>query len=225
MAEQQGLEQARKGGFQMTPRAYRLFQSKLLTRIFEQMQASRSGRHQGPIVGAGAVELSQTKPYEFGDSVTHMDIPASFTNAAAAQRAGVTRAPEARRHRHPQDAQQPALRLGGAARHVRQHALRGAVHQRQAHGPGAGRPDPQRVPGDYLQFIEMYTFARPRHLSEIAELMPKPVTLYDPVVRLRADMSDPNISEMQIPPHFTTSSTGCSWRASSWRRRTRPTAR
>jgi hypothetical protein len=29
----------------MTPRAYRLFQSKLLTRPFEQMQASRSGRH------------------------------------------------------------------------------------------------------------------------------------------------------------------------------------
>jgi uncharacterized protein with von Willebrand factor type A (vWA) domain len=29
------------------------------------------------------------------------------------------------------------------------------------------------------------------------------VTIYDPVVRLRADMSDPNISEMQIPPHFT----------------------
>src|SRR5262249_60367944 len=54
LAEQQGLEQARQGGFQMTPRAYRLFQSKLLTRIFEQLQASRSGRHQGPIVGEGA---------------------------------------------------------------------------------------------------------------------------------------------------------------------------
>src|SRR5262249_59445671 len=68
MAEQQGLEQDRRG-FQMTPRAYRLFQSKLLTRIFEQMQASRSGRHQGPVVGEGATELQQTKTYEFGDSV------------------------------------------------------------------------------------------------------------------------------------------------------------
>ena len=33
--------------------------------------------------------------------------------------------------------------------------------------------------------------------------MPQPVTLYDPFVRLSADMSNPNISEMQIPPHFT----------------------
>src|SRR6266567_7426720 len=58
-------------------------------------------------------------------------------------------------------------------------------------------------PGDYLQFVEMYTFARPRHVSEIPELMPKPVTVYDPVVRFFVDMSDPNISEMDIPPHFT----------------------
>src|SRR5919202_1827479 len=33
MAEQQGLEQGKKGGFRLTPKAYRLFQSKLLTRI------------------------------------------------------------------------------------------------------------------------------------------------------------------------------------------------
>jgi len=29
------------------------------------------------------------------------------------------------------------------------------------------------------------------------------VTIYDPIVRLRADMSDPRVSEMQIPAHFT----------------------
>jgi uncharacterized protein with von Willebrand factor type A (vWA) domain len=53
LAEQQGLEQAQNGNFRMTPKAYRLFQSKLLTRIFEQLSASRSGRHQGPILGEG----------------------------------------------------------------------------------------------------------------------------------------------------------------------------
>src|SRR5438132_10976642 len=74
MAEEQGMEQTRSG-FQMTPRAFRLFQSKLLVQIFEQLQASRSGRHSGPIIGEGAVEMQQTKPYEFGDSVAQMDIP------------------------------------------------------------------------------------------------------------------------------------------------------
>jgi uncharacterized protein with von Willebrand factor type A (vWA) domain len=58
-------------------------------------------------------------------------------------------------------------------------------------------------PGDFLQFIEMFTFAKPRHVSEVPALMPKPVTIFDYVVRLKADMSDPNISELQLPPHFT----------------------
>lgn len=61
----------------------------------------------------------------------------------------------------------------------------------------------REYPGDFLQFIEMYTFAKPRHISEIPALMPKPVTIYNSIVRRRADMSDPNISEFDVPPHFT----------------------
>ena len=38
--ERQGLEEGNKG-FQLTPKAYRLFQSKLLTQIFDELQASR----------------------------------------------------------------------------------------------------------------------------------------------------------------------------------------
>src|SRR5207253_430942 len=70
MAERQGLERDGGGkGFRLTPKAYRLFQGRLLERIFSDLKASRSGRHQGPIVGEGAVEMSQTKQYEFGDSL------------------------------------------------------------------------------------------------------------------------------------------------------------
>jgi uncharacterized protein with von Willebrand factor type A (vWA) domain len=58
-------------------------------------------------------------------------------------------------------------------------------------------------PGDFLQFIEMYTFAKPRHVSEVAGLMPKPVTIYNPRVRLKYDMSKPKTAEMMIHPHFT----------------------
>ena len=39
--------------------------------------------------------------------------------------------------------------------------------------------------------------------SEVAELMYKPVTVSDWQVALKADMSDPDISEWQLPPHFT----------------------
>ncbi|MCH8839505.1 MAG: hypothetical protein IH831_02270, partial [Planctomycetes bacterium] len=53
------------------------------------------------------------------------------------------------------------------------------------------------------QFVEMFSVAKPVERGSIVELMPKPVTLFDPVVRLRADMSRDDISEHQIPPHFT----------------------
>jgi uncharacterized protein with von Willebrand factor type A (vWA) domain len=202
MAERQGLEEG-KQGFQMTPKAYRLFQSRLLTQIFDQLQASRSGRHQGPVVGEGATEMQQTKPYEFGDSVTHMDIPASMVNAMLRGGPGlpIPLKPEDieihRTRNNPKCATAVLLDMSGSMRYEGQYvnvkrmglALDGLIRS--------------EYPGDFLQFIEMYTFAKPRHVSEIAALMPKPVTVYDPVVWLRADMSDPKISELQIPPHFT----------------------
>ena len=80
MAEQQGLEQ-KAGSFRMTPKAYRLFQGKLLEKLFSQLAPSRTGRHQGPVVGEGAVELQHTKQYEFGDSIANLDIPGTFINA------------------------------------------------------------------------------------------------------------------------------------------------
>jgi uncharacterized protein with von Willebrand factor type A (vWA) domain len=208
LAEQQGLEKSRgSAGFQMTPKAYRLFQSKLLTHIFEQLQASRSGRHQGPIIGEGAVEMQQTKPYEFGDTVTHMDIPSTFVNALL--RAGrpedgqtlLRLLPEDivihKTRNNPKCATVVLLDMSGSMRYEGQYvnvkrmglALDGLIKS--------------EYPGDFLQFVEMYTVARPRHVSEVAGLLPKPVTIYDPVVRLRVDMSNPKITELDLPPHFT----------------------
>ncbi|HEV3116674.1 MAG TPA: hypothetical protein VGY58_06450, partial [Gemmataceae bacterium] len=202
LAEQQGLEEGKRG-FQLSPKAYRLFQSKLLMRIFSVLQASRSGRHQGPIVGEGATEMQQTKSYEFGDSVAHMDIPASMVNAMLRNGPGVPvrMKPEDieihRTRNTPKCATAVLLDMSGSMRYGGQYvnvkrmglALDGLIRS--------------EYPGDFLQFIEMYTFAKPRHISEIATLMPKPVTLYDPIVQYRIDMSKPDVSEVLVPPHFT----------------------
>ena len=202
LAEQQGMEKTRSG-FQMTPKAFRLFQSKLLTQIFEQLQASRSGRHQGPVVGEGAVEMQQTKGYEFGDSVTHMDIPSSFVNALLRAGPGLPlrMKPEDlvihKTRNNPKCATVVLLDMSGSMRYE---AMYVNVKRMGLALDGLIRSE---YPGDFLQFIEMYTVAKPRHISEVAGLMPKPVTIYDPVVRLRVDMSNPKITELDLPPHFT----------------------
>lgn len=208
MAEQQGLEKTQRG-YQLTPQAYRLFQGKLLERIFSQLQASRSGRHQGPIVGEGAVELQTTKPYEFGDSITQMDMPQSLINALLRTTAERIAAPGTplrltgddivihRTKNNPKCATAVLMDMSGSMRQGGQYvnvkrmalALDGLIRK--------------EYPGDFLQFLEMYSIAKPVAAGDVAGLLPKPVTIFDPVVRLRADMSREEISESDLPPHFT----------------------
>jgi uncharacterized protein with von Willebrand factor type A (vWA) domain len=202
LAEQQGLAHE-QGVFQLTPQAYKIFQGKLLSRIFSDLEPSRSGRHQGPVVGEGAVELPQTRPYEFGDSMAQMDIPQSFINALVRDNAGLPLRLETRdievhpTRNNPKCATAVIMDMSGSMRYDGQYinvkrmalALDGLIHS--------------EYPGDQLQFIEMYTFARPCQRAEIVELLPKPVTITDPVVRFKVDMSQADVSEYQLPPHFT----------------------
>lgn len=203
MAERQGLDRSESGAFRLTPKAYKTFQAKLLDKIFSNLQASRSGRHTGRIVGDGSVELPTTKAYEFGDSIANLDIVQSVMNA-------MLRRPNERPVRlrsddleifktrnTPKCATMVIMDMSGSMRYDGQYmnvkrmalALQGLISS--------------EYPGDFLRFIEMYTFAKLRPAGEIIDMMPKPVTIHKPVVRLKADMSDQRITEMEIPPHFT----------------------
>src|SRR5690606_29308864 len=82
-AEAQGVEENGGEGYRLSPKAYRLFQSKVLQEIFSDLEASRSGRHSGPVLGEGAVESPKTRPYEFGDSPANMDVAQTVINAVA----------------------------------------------------------------------------------------------------------------------------------------------
>ncbi|TWT33955.1 hypothetical protein KOR34_37910 [Posidoniimonas corsicana] len=202
MAEQQGLQQS-ADGYQLTPKAQRLFQGKLLEKLFSELTASRTGRHQGPIVGEGSVEMQRTRAYEYGDSVANLDITGSLTNAILREGPGLPiRLKQDDLEVHytrntPKAATCVIMDMSGSMRYDGQYinvkrmalALDGLIRS--------------EYPGDFLQFIEMYSFAKPRRLGEVVKLMPKPVTIHDPWVRLRADMSDPDISESMVPPHFT----------------------
>jgi len=202
LAERQGLSQE-NGAFQLTPQAYKLFQGKLLERIFSQLQPSRTGRHPGPVLGDGAVEQQQTKGYEFGDSITHMDIPQTMINAMLR---GGTELPLRlktedivvhRTRNTPKCATVVVMDMSGSMRYDGQY-----INVKRM-GLAMNALIRREYPGDYLHFIEMYTFAKPRAGGEIIELLPKPVTISEPIVQFRVDMSRDDISEFQIPPHFT----------------------
>ncbi len=200
--EGQGLAN-QQGRIQLSPKAYKLFQGRLLQTIFSNLQASRSGRHQGPINGEGVVEMQRTKPYEFGDSVSQMDIPATLINAMLRQ--GDTRPLRLQQrdieiHRsrnNPKCATVVLMDMSGSMRYDGQYinvkrmalALNGLITT--------------EYPGDFLRFVELHTFAKVVPAGDLITLMPKIPTITNPVVRLRADMSREDVSEMHIPPHFT----------------------
>jgi uncharacterized protein with von Willebrand factor type A (vWA) domain len=202
MAEQQGLERGPEG-YHLTPQAYKIFQGRLLERIFANLEPSRTGRHQGPIVGEGAVEMQRTKQYEFGDSIANMDMPGSITNALIRSGPGLPvriKQEDIEIHRTrntPKCATVLLLDMSGSMRYG---GLYVQVKRMALALDGLIR---REYPGDYLQFIDMHTFAKPLARGDIATMMPKPVTIFDPYVRLRVDMSREDVSEYYIPPHFT----------------------
>ncbi|MBL6724497.1 MAG: hypothetical protein ISQ09_05390 [Rubripirellula sp.] len=204
-AERQGLEKEKGagGGYRLTPQAYKIFQGKLLERLFSQLSPSKHGRHDVNLTGEGSVELQSTSPYEFGDSLAHLDLTQSVINSLIRQGGErplnfVSSDMEVYQTRHqPKCATCVIMDMSGSMRYDGQYvnvkrmalALQGLIQS--------------EYPGDFLRFIEMYTFAKLCAPGEIIQLMPKPVTIHDPWVQLWADMSDPEISEQQIHPHFT----------------------
>jgi uncharacterized protein with von Willebrand factor type A (vWA) domain len=202
MMENQGLAN-QDGRVQLSPKAYKLFQSRLLQTIFSNLQASRSGRHQGPIDGEGVVELQRTKPYEFGDSVGQMDIPSTLLNAMLRQgnvrplRLDQRDIEIHRSRNNPKCATMVLMDMSGSMRYDGQYinvkrmalALNGLITS--------------EYPGDFLRFIDVHTFAKVVPPGELISLMPKIPTITTPVVRLRADMSREDVTEVHIPPHFT----------------------
>jgi uncharacterized protein with von Willebrand factor type A (vWA) domain len=199
MAEEAGLERSPEG-YRASPKALRTYQRHLLSSIFADLADARRGRHEGVHSRDGSVELPSVRPYEFGDSPAALDVPQSILNAVARTgraRPGGEDLVVHRTRRTPRCATALVLDMSGSMRYGGQYV---ACKRMALALDGLIRSE---YPGDFLQAIEMYTLARLRPSGEIIEMMPKPVSINDPVVRLRADMSDPQVTEFDLPLHFT----------------------
>ena len=199
MAEEAGLERS-PSGYRASPRALRTYQKRLLSMIFADLADARRGRHDGVVTKDGSVELPSTRAYEFGDSPANLDMPQSILNAVARTGQGRPAGEDLvvhRTRRTPKCATALILDMSGSMRYGGQYI---ACKKMALALDGLIRSE---YPGDFLQAIEMYTLAKLRRSGEIVEMLPKMVSINDPVVRLRADMSDPAITELDLPLHFT----------------------
>lgn len=81
LLEKSGEVQKTPSGFQITPKGERRIRQDSLNEIFSTLQAGGAGDHRTPTAGKGGERLSETKAWQFGDTISDLDPLTSMSNA------------------------------------------------------------------------------------------------------------------------------------------------
>jgi uncharacterized protein with von Willebrand factor type A (vWA) domain len=81
LLEKSGEVERTPQGFKVTPRGEKRIRQDSLNEIFSTLQASGRGDHRTPVAGKGGERLSETRAWQFGDSLSDLDPLASMSNA------------------------------------------------------------------------------------------------------------------------------------------------
>ncbi len=81
LEDQRAVSTDAKGRMQLTKRGEQIIRSDSLDAIFGNLQRDAAGDHRTPHGGVGNERLPETRPYEFGDSLSLLDAPGTVSNA------------------------------------------------------------------------------------------------------------------------------------------------
>jgi Ca-activated chloride channel family protein len=194
------VEKDAEGKYQVTPKGIRRVESKALEELFQIARKDKLGKHDTEFRGAGQTIHEESKPYEFGDPVSNLNMHETLKNALLRQGGGspvhITEEDLIVYDTEYQtscatvvllDMSGSMTRFGkyGQAKKVAM-ALQSLVRS--------------RYQGDFLQVVGFYTYASPLSERQLLSSAPKPVSMYDPRIRLRVSLDRP---PRFVPEHFT----------------------
>ena len=198
---QQGyVDKDERGKFHVTPKGIRRVENKALEELFDISRKDKLGKHDTQFRGAGQTVHEESKPYEFGDPVSNLNMHETLRNALHRQRGGspinVTEDDLVVYDTEYQSSCATVVLLDmsgsmnrygkyGQAKRVAM-ALKALVRD--------------RYQGDFLQVVGFYTYASPLSEKDLLYSVPKEVSIYDPRVRLRISLDQP---PSFVPEHFT----------------------
>ncbi|MBI1336125.1 MAG: VWA domain-containing protein [Phycisphaera sp.] len=198
------------GQIKLTPRMVTGLEHKALLEIFDGLkQGSREG-HATLSPGRSDERTDGSRPYQFGDDLSEIDLNTTLRNAMARQRSQTLDGPVTLPIRfsgddfevyHTEGRSDVAVCLlidqsGSMMRYGRfYHAKRVALGLR-----GLMR---KRFPQDTLDIVGFYSLAQKITEDQLPLVMPKPVTIYDHRVRLRIPLDQAMQNPKQVPLHFT----------------------
>jgi uncharacterized protein with von Willebrand factor type A (vWA) domain len=206
MLIRQGLvEQDREGKFHVTPKGLKRVENRALDELFQVRRKESFGKHQVEFRGPGEVLQDESKAYEFGDTISNLNLHETMRSAMSRQAREGTVAAEGASIKEEDlvlydqqfqtncatvllvDMSGSMTRMGkyGSAKRVAM-ALQSLING--------------RYQGDFLQIVGFYTYASPLTSKELFASAPKPVSMYDPRIRLRINLDSPPAF---VPQHFT----------------------
>lgn len=218
------LDKDGKGKLSLTPRAIGRMQRKALMEVFSNLRQGQREGHEKVTPGAGGERIEGTKPYEYGDPVSELDIAATLRNAMGRQAKD-----ESANRRDGESANlnsvagSPTRRFAGSIkfseRDFELHLHEGMTScstvvlldmsgsmMRYGRFLAAKRVAMamqalvrSRFPQDSIDFVGFYSGANKINESMLPLAMPKPVTIYDYQVRLKVPIAQIE----RAPQHFT----------------------
>ena len=201
---------------QMTGKMLRGLQHHALMKIFEGMKRGNRDGHRTRATGRTTERTDDTKAYEFGDSISELDLGTTMRNAVARQLS--------------ERAASGGMASGGASLPIRINSGDFEVHQTegtadcatvmlmdlsgsmmrygrfiQAKRIALGMQEMirGRFPQDTLDFVGFYSLADVMKEREVPLVMPKPVTVRDYEVRIRVPLEQARANQERLPLHFT----------------------
>jgi uncharacterized protein with von Willebrand factor type A (vWA) domain len=207
------LDKDGKGKLNLTPRAVGRMQKKALSEVFANLRNGSRDGHEKVTAGAGGERIEGTKPYQYGDPVSELDLhqtihnaltrhglPASAGREANGIHVGPTKIKFDERdfelHLHEGTTSCSTVVLldmsGSMMRYNRFTSAKKVAMAMQA-------LIRQRFPQDSIDFVGFYSGANRISDVQLPLSMPKPVTVYDYQVRLKV----PIAQIAKAPQHFT----------------------
>lgn len=198
------LEKDGQGRLRLTPRAVTGMQQKALMEVFANLSKGRREGHEKATPGQGGERIDGTKPYQFGDPVSELDLHKTLHNAI--HRHGLPDFKAGGRMRFDERDMELNLHEGVAScstvvlldlsgsmmRYGRFLSAKKVAMAMQALVRS-------RFPQDTLDFVGFYSGAERIAEAALPLVMPKPVTIYDYQVRLRVPIEKLG----RAPQHFT----------------------
>ena len=206
LVKQGYLEKDTDGKFVVTPRGIRRVENRALEELFNITRRGNLGGHETDFRGAGQTVHEESKPYEYGDPVSNLNMHETLKNALYRQAGQKGASPTASIEIAEDDLVVHDTEYQTSCATVVLLDMSGSMGRSGKFGRAKqvalalGSLVRGRYRGDFLQVVGFYTYASPLSERELLYAAPKPVSIYDPRVHLRISLDHPSGF---VPEHFT----------------------